>query len=76
MLYERLEGEVIPEFYTRDAQGIPKAWVARLKTLWHDSYHTSKGSPSHWKAHESYGTMMRTRESELRNDAGGIHGAA
>jgi starch phosphorylase len=31
MLYERLEQEVIPEFYARDDQGIPKAWVARMR---------------------------------------------
>jgi starch phosphorylase len=30
-LYEILEQEVIPEFYTRDAQGIPTAWVARMR---------------------------------------------
>ena len=30
-LYERLEREVIPEFYARDKQGIPKAWVARMR---------------------------------------------
>jgi starch phosphorylase len=30
-LYERLEREVIPEFYTRDQQGIPAAWVARMR---------------------------------------------
>ncbi|HTP64484.1 MAG TPA: alpha-glucan family phosphorylase [Geobacteraceae bacterium] len=30
-LYERLEREVIPEFYTRDEQGIPTAWVARMR---------------------------------------------
>ena len=30
-LYERLEREVIPEFYARDAQGIPAAWVARVR---------------------------------------------
>ncbi|MCX5877004.1 MAG: alpha-glucan family phosphorylase, partial [Deltaproteobacteria bacterium] len=30
-LYERLEQEVIPEFYARDEQGIPKAWVARMR---------------------------------------------
>ncbi len=30
-LYERLEQEVIPEFYARNAQGIPVAWVARLR---------------------------------------------
>jgi len=30
-LYERLEQEVIPEFYTRDEKGIPTAWVARMK---------------------------------------------
>nr|WP_226989310.1 hypothetical protein [Desulfuromonas sp. TF] len=28
-LYERLEREVIPEFYARNDQGIPTAWVAR-----------------------------------------------
>jgi starch phosphorylase len=31
MLYDRLEREVIPEFYTRDASGIPTAWVARMR---------------------------------------------
>ena len=30
-LYERLEREVIPEFYARDEQGIPTAWVARMR---------------------------------------------
>ena len=30
-LYERLEQEVIPEFYARDANGIPVAWVARVR---------------------------------------------
>jgi starch phosphorylase len=30
-LYETLEREVVPEFYTRDAQGIPAAWVARIR---------------------------------------------
>jgi len=30
-LYDLLEREVIPEFYHRDAQGIPTAWVARMR---------------------------------------------
>ena len=30
-LYELLEREVIPEFYTRDDQGIPTAWVRRMR---------------------------------------------
>jgi glycogen phosphorylase len=30
-LYERLEQEVIPEFYTRNESGIPVAWVARIR---------------------------------------------
>ena len=30
-LYHLLEQEVIPEFYTRDAEGIPRAWVARMR---------------------------------------------
>jgi starch phosphorylase len=30
-LYERLEREVIPEFYTRDETGIPTAWVKRMR---------------------------------------------
>jgi starch phosphorylase len=30
-LYERLEQEVIPEFYARDKQDIPTAWVARMR---------------------------------------------
>ena len=30
-LYERLEREVIPEFYSRDEQGIPRAWVTRMR---------------------------------------------
>ena len=29
-LYDRLEREVIPEFYSRDANGVPTAWVARM----------------------------------------------
>ena len=30
-LYNLLEREVIPEFYSRDSQGIPTAWVARMR---------------------------------------------
>ncbi len=30
-LYVRLEQEVIPEFYARNGQGIPVAWVARIR---------------------------------------------
>ncbi len=30
-LYERLEHEVIPEFYARDPSGMPVAWVARIR---------------------------------------------
>jgi starch phosphorylase len=30
-LYERLEREVIPEFYARGENGIPTAWVARMR---------------------------------------------
>ena len=30
-LYSLLEGEVIPEFYRRDQDGIPTAWVARMR---------------------------------------------
>jgi starch phosphorylase len=30
-LYECLECEVIPEFYTRDEKGIPVAWIARMR---------------------------------------------
>ena len=33
-LYELLEQEVIPEFYARDEQGIPTAWVARMRKAW------------------------------------------
>ena len=31
MLYDSLESEVVPEFYTRDDKGIPKAWVAQMR---------------------------------------------
>jgi starch phosphorylase len=30
-LYDLLENEVIPEFYTRDEQGVPIAWVERMR---------------------------------------------
>ena len=30
-LYERLEHEVIPEFYARDTHGVPTSWVARMR---------------------------------------------
>jgi glycogen phosphorylase len=30
-LYERLEREVIPEFYARDKNGVPSAWVKRMR---------------------------------------------
>ena len=30
-LYDLLERDVVPEFYARDAQGVPTAWVARMR---------------------------------------------
>jgi starch phosphorylase len=30
-LYDLLEREVVPEFYTRNGEGIPTAWVARMR---------------------------------------------
>jgi starch phosphorylase len=30
-LYDRLEREVVPEFYARDGTGIPAAWIARMR---------------------------------------------
>jgi glycogen phosphorylase len=30
-LYALLEREVVPEFYSRDGQGIPRGWVARMR---------------------------------------------
>jgi starch phosphorylase len=30
-LYQLLEQEVVPEFYTRDKEGVPRAWVARMR---------------------------------------------
>jgi glycogen phosphorylase len=30
-LYALLENEVIPQFYSRDEQGVPTAWVARMR---------------------------------------------
>ena len=30
-LYEILENHVVPEFYHRDAEGIPRAWVAKMR---------------------------------------------
>ncbi len=30
-LYQLLEREVVPQFYSRDGQGIPGAWVARVR---------------------------------------------
>ncbi len=30
-LYRILEQEVVPQFYDRDAEGIPRAWVARVR---------------------------------------------
>jgi starch phosphorylase len=31
-LYRLLEEHVVPEFYARDGSGIPRAWVARIRT--------------------------------------------
>jgi starch phosphorylase len=30
-LYDLLEAEIVPEFYARDGQGMPRAWVARVR---------------------------------------------
>jgi len=30
-LYQRLEQEIIPTFYERDVQGMPRAWIAKMR---------------------------------------------
>ncbi len=30
-LYSTIENEIVPEFYVRDEQGIPRSWVARIR---------------------------------------------
>ena len=30
-LYSALENEIIPEFYNRDQQGVPRSWIARVR---------------------------------------------
>ena len=30
-LYEILENEVVPEYYSRDEAGLPRAWLARIR---------------------------------------------
>ncbi len=30
-LYEQLESAIVPEFYTRDADGLPRRWLARIR---------------------------------------------
>jgi len=30
-LYSLLEDQIVPEFYARDASGVPRAWVARIR---------------------------------------------
>ena len=30
-LYAALEGQIVPEFYDRDGEGIPRAWLARIR---------------------------------------------
>jgi glycogen phosphorylase len=30
-LYELLEQQIVPEFYARDARGVPQAWIARIR---------------------------------------------
>lgn len=30
-LYQLLEDEIVPAFYTRDAQGVPRGWVTRIR---------------------------------------------
>ena len=32
VLHRVLDHEVVPEFYERDADGLPRAWIARIKT--------------------------------------------
>ncbi len=31
-LYDLLEKEIIPSFYERDSEGLPRSWIARMKT--------------------------------------------
>lgn len=35
VLYELLEGEIVPSFYAWNSEGVPLAWVARIRTSMH-----------------------------------------
>jgi starch phosphorylase len=35
-IYDLLEKEVVPLFYNRDKEGIPRGWIARMKTSMHN----------------------------------------
>ena len=37
-LYTTLEGRVLPEFYARDAAGIPRAWLSRVRASMANSH--------------------------------------
>ena len=41
-LYRILEEEAVPEFYSRDAKGLPRSWIARMRA----SISWSRNAPS------------------------------
>ena len=43
-LHAILENEIIPEFYKRDEQGIPRSWVARIRESMAVADHTVSGN--------------------------------
>ncbi|MFM8357704.1 MAG: alpha-glucan family phosphorylase, partial [Verrucomicrobiota bacterium] len=51
-LYQALTGEVIPLFFNRDAQGIPRQWIARIRRAWV----TLAAQYSTWRMVQEYAT--------------------
>jgi starch phosphorylase len=56
-LYDLLEQEVVPQFYARDAQGIPRAWVQRVRDSMAEL--TPRSPPIAACANMSSGTIYR-----------------
>jgi len=56
-LYEALTQEVIPCFFNRDAHGIPRQWIAKIRR----SYSTLAAQFSTWRMVQEYSTKYYTQ---------------
>jgi starch phosphorylase len=68
ILYELLEHDVVPTFYERDAGGLPRRWIARMKASIGSLCHRYNSNRMVWEYLTTFYAPIDARARRLRSD--------